>query len=112
MNPLERAARALHKDYVESRRRMGVAPCDLPAWDDLGSDGKFSFYAPARAVLEAIREPIAEASIYLKADAEAWELGAKGAPHEVYLMECGRLRRAVAEKIDTLLANREDWERG
>ncbi|MFS0771049.1 hypothetical protein [Sphingomonas sp. 1P08PE] len=60
MTPLERAARALHKDYIESRIRMGVNPNDLPSWDDLGADGEFSFYTPARAVIEAIREPSAE----------------------------------------------------
>lgn len=57
MTPLERAARALYKDYVEGRIRMGVKPSDLPAWEDLGQDGEFAFYAPARAVIEAIREP-------------------------------------------------------
>lgn len=57
MTPIERAARALHKDYVENRIRMGVKPEDLPAWEDLGPDGQLSFYAPARAVLTAIREP-------------------------------------------------------
>ena len=56
MTPLERAARALHKDYVEGRIRMGVKPSDLPAWEDLGPDGEFAFYAPARAVIEEIRE--------------------------------------------------------
>lgn len=57
MTPLERAARALHKRYIEERIRNGVKPSDLPAWDDLGEDGSYYFTASARAVIVAIREP-------------------------------------------------------
>jgi len=56
------------------------------------------------AVLSAFRSPIANASDYLKADAEAWEMGAKDTPHEVYLMHSGKLRRGVAKKLDAILA--------
>lgn len=68
MTPLERAARALHQDYVKGRVRMGVRPADLPACEELGPDGEFSFYAPARAVLQAIREP-SEAMVHAWFDA-------------------------------------------
>lgn len=57
MTPLERAARALHKDYIEERIRNGVKPSDLPSWDDLGSDGRLYFTHKVRAILTAIREP-------------------------------------------------------
>lgn len=66
MTPIERAARVLHKRYVEERIRNGVKPPDLPTWEDLGEDGRFYFTAPVRDVLEAIRiddplSPILEA---------------------------------------------------
>lgn len=57
MTPIERAARVLHKCYIEERIRNGVKPSDLPAWDDLGVDGRYYFTAPVRAVLTEIREP-------------------------------------------------------
>lgn len=102
MTPLECVARALAENFKAQSDRLGFVATDAGRYPVL--DGCFDMQEAARAVLEAIREPIEDASTYLKADAEAWELGAKGAPHEVYLMECGRLRRAVAEKIDMLLA--------
>lgn len=57
MTPIQRAARALHKRYVEERIRNGVKPSDLPSWDDLDVDGVYYFTAPVRDVLAAIREP-------------------------------------------------------
>lgn len=92
MTPLERAARALHKDYVEGRIRMGVAPSDLPAWEDLGPDGEFSFYAPARAVIEAIREP-SEAM---------WDAGDDHCPHR----DTANPTKVWAAMIDALLEER------
>jgi hypothetical protein len=44
---------------------------------------------------------IADAIEYLTA--EAWETGAEGSPHEVYLMHCGKLRREIAERLRGLL---------
>lgn len=55
--PLERAARALHADYIAEKQRHGIKLADLPAWDDLGDDGRYYFESKARVVLQAIREP-------------------------------------------------------
>lgn len=42
---------------------------------------------------------IADAADYLIGDAEAWEKGSDGNPHEVYLKHCGKLRRDIAQKL-------------
>ena len=84
----ERAARAL-------ARRGGNGPGDESEWPSYTND--------ARAVLRAIREPLSDAAVYLVADAEAWETGAKDHPHEAYLMHCGKLRRDVAASIQPLI---------
>lgn len=101
MTPIERAARALCEiDGIDPDQKyrgdhsVGHEPFDY----------HWRCYQPrARAVIAAIREPISDASVYLKADAEAWESGAKGAAHETYLLHCGRLRRDIAAQIDALL---------
>ena len=62
-----------------------------------------AFRDQARAVLRTIREPLSNAAVYLVADAEAWETGAKDHPHEAYLMHCRKLRRDVAAGLQPLL---------
>lgn len=58
-----------------------------------------------RAVLQEFRDPINDAITYLIADAEAWERRAKddGGPHEVYSMKCGKLRRDIAARLQSML---------
>lgn len=92
---IERAARAVRDEFMRT------------AWRDKARPGHGEFTVDeesiARAVLRAIREPLSDAAVYLVADAEAWETGAKDHPHEAYLMHCGKLRRDVAARLKPLL---------
>jgi hypothetical protein len=94
MTPIERAARALGEICFEDE--VGTPPLSAVLSQD-------ELAVAVRAVIAAIREPIFEASVYLKADAEAWESGANGSAHEVYLMHSGKLRRDIAERLDKML---------
>jgi hypothetical protein len=95
MTPLERAKAAI-------AQTIGVSDAPIEAFAI--SDGRMiSADTLARAVLQAIREPIADAIDYLIADAEAWETGAKDAAHEIYLMHCGKLRRDVAAHLQAMV---------
>lgn len=72
MTPLERAARALHAEYLSERKRFGVKPSDLPTWEKLGEDGIYSFTSTVRTVLAAMREPTDEMLKAGKCTVEHW----------------------------------------
>jgi hypothetical protein len=97
-NPIiERAARAA---CIEA----GMAPDAEYRGGHTGFDWNWQSFVPeVCAVLRAIHEPLSDAVDYLFADAGAWETGAKDHPHEVYLMHCGKLRRDVASRLQTMI---------
>lgn len=98
MDMLERAARAMCDRY-------GYDPDsdDQLAFGKVGDLNWNMFEDDVRAVIAAISEPIKDAAVYLRADAEAWETGAQGSTHEVYLMHCGKLRRDVADNLEAMI---------
>ena len=85
------------------------------------ADGNDLTIELAQNALEAIQDEgfavvpvdaVADAIDYLLADAGAWEHGAKGNPHEVYLMHSGKLRRDIAARLRAMIAAAPNAGRG